>query len=708
MKSAYEKTLDVLEWPQFLKRVSENAQSPMGETLILEHKPDTWPKENSQLYAEAIAEVVELHQKQKALPLSDLADLSKVYLRMSRSGMISVEEFAQIIRNQKSLLSLKQVVQAFNPVSQGTALKQSLSQIDPLTDWCDVHFPLIDQHGEIADSASDDLRALRLLVVDLKEKIDAKLKHYLRDPHFGEVLQEDYVTLRDGRYVIPIKNNFKGRVGGIIHGVSKTEQTLFVEPEAVVQLNNQLKVAEQEIEIEIERILAEVVERSRDVIPYFETNQKMLALADYLQSVARVISLWKTFCIAKEGSHLSFEALAHPLLSLESAVVSNSLTWEEALVLSGPNTGGKTVLLKSVGMAMLFNRAGIPICASSAEFPAQVQRVFAEMGDDQNLFEKLSTFSAHVTSLRQILAEAKEGDLVLVDELATGTSPEEGQALARAILEELLERKIRSFVTTHYASLKVMALADQRCRVASMSYDRAKRMPLFKVVMDVPGESSAFDAAERLGFSQKLMDRARVLMGEESKDLTIALKALENSRKIFEEKISQSNELNAKLKQKENEIEKLKALAEEKLRKLSREEAREELKLYRELRSQISDKVASLNSPEQATQIFEEVADASQKLRDISQDIVVPVQKRGVLVSELKKGFVVEISGLGLGVVDEDFTAQTLNSKSMITVKVGEIKTRVSFDRIFAVTNDEKIRFEQGRKSWLNVEKRKY
>ncbi|MEZ4814957.1 MAG: Smr/MutS family protein [Bdellovibrionota bacterium] len=703
MKTAFEKTLEVLEWPEWLRTIDEVAQSPMGRDFIASLVPGMWNAGVNQSYSRSIVELVTFLSEQQALPLTDLKDLSQLYKRMFRGGAISVSEFADLIRNQKGVLSLKAVLAS----CKCDELKKNFQNLDPLRDWCDMHFPLLDQHGEIADSASDDLRALRMLLKDLKKRIDEKLKEYMNDPHLGEILREDYVTIRDGRYVLPIKNNFKSRMPGIIHDVSKTESTFFIEPQAVVDLNNQLKVAEREIEIEIERILGEVVYRSKEVISFFELNQQHLALADYLQSCAKIISRWDRFCIAEESDSLSFDDLAHPLLSLQGKVVPNSLTWGEALILSGPNTGGKTVLLKSVGLALLFARAGIPVCANVAKVPASIKKVFAEMGDDQNLFEKLSTFSAHVSSLSRILKEAQRGDLVLIDEIATGTAPEEGQALARALLESFLFHGVRAFVTTHYGALKIMALADERCRVASMTYDTAKRLPLYKIVMDIPGESSALDAAERLGIPRDVLDRAKQLLGDDSKDLTKALKNLERSRKHFEDKLLESEEIKKRLQQKEKETARLRELAEEKLKELGREEAKELLKEFRNLKEQLSAKMLSLESGGEATEIFEKVSEESSKLRAIvREDAPFVPTKRGVMPEELKKGVVVEVAGLGLAQVEEDFTAAT-SGKSFLVVKVGEIKTRVGLDRVFEATREERNRFEQGRKSWLNVEKRK-
>lgn len=703
MKTAFEKTLEVLEWPEWLHTVHEEAQSPMGRDFILKLVPNRWDVQLATSYSRSIVELVEFLSQQKALPLTDLKDLTTLYKRMLRGGAISVEEFADLIRNQKGVLSLKAVL-ANCPHEE---LRKNFQNLDPLRDWCDVHFPLIDQHGQIADSASEDLRALRALLRDLKRKIDEKLKDYMSDPHLGEILREDYITLRDGRYVLPVKNNFKSRMPGIIHDVSKTESTFFIEPQAVVELNNQLKVAEREIEIEIERILAEVVLRSKDVISFFENNQSLLALGDYLQSTAKVVSRWERFCIAEEASSLTFDDLAHPLLTLQGKVVPNSMAWSDALILSGPNTGGKTVLLKSVGLGFLFARSGIPVCANAARIPLSLKKVFAEMGDDQNLFEKLSTFSAHVASLSRILKEAQAGDLVLIDEIATGTAPEEGQALARALMEAFLSRGVKVFVTTHYGALKVMALANERCRVASMAYDTAKRMPLYKIIMDVPGESSALDAAERLGIPADILERAKQLLGDDSKDLTLALKNLEKSRKHFEEKLAEQEQIKKSMLQKEKELVRLRELADEKLRELSREEAKEMLKEFRNLKEQLSARMLNLSEGGEATKVFERLSEETSKLRDIvREDLPILPAKRGVESSGLKKGAVVEVAGLGLAQVEEDYQAPA-NGKAYVVVKVGEIKTRVGLDRIFEATKDEKIRFEQGRKSWLNVEKRK-
>ncbi len=703
MKTAFDKTLEVLEWPAWLETLLDEVQSPMGLEFVSNLQPNQWDAQCSQSYSKTIVELVEFLSQQKALPLTDLKDLTQLYKRMLRSGAISVEEFASIIRNQRGVLSLKAVI-ANSPHEE---LKKNFQNLDPLRDWCDVHFPLIDQHGQIADSASEDLRALRALLRDLKRKIDDKLKDFISDPHQSEILREDYVTVRDGRYVLPVKNNFKSRMPGIIHDVSKTESTFFIEPQAVVELNNQLKVAEREIEIEIERILAEVVERSKEVIPFFQNNQNLLSLADYLQSTAKIVSRWERFCIAEEADALTFDDLAHPLLTLQGKVVPNSMAWSEALILSGPNTGGKTVLLKSVGLALLFARTGIPVCANAARIPLSLKKVFAEMGDDQNLFEKLSTFSAHLASLSRILKEAQAGDLVLIDEIATGTAPEEGQALARALLEAFLSRGVKVFVTTHYGALKIMALADERCRVASMSYDTAKRMPLYKIIMDVPGESSALDAAERLGIPEDILSRARQLLGDDSKDLTKALKNLEQSRKHFEDKLGEQDQIKKSLLQKEKELVRLRELADEKLRDLSREEARELLKEFRNVKEQLSAKMLTLNEGGDATKLFEQLSEETSKLRGIvREDQPIMPAKRGVDPATLKKGSVVEVAGLGLAQIEEDFQAPT-SGKAFVVVKVGEIKTRVGLDRIFEATSEEKNRFQQGRKSWLNVEKRK-
>ena len=704
MTTAFEKTLDVLEWNHFLEILAQHSLSPMGQSFIAAFRPDFWESAQSSIMAEAIVEVVSLQRKEKQLPLSDLSDLNLVYKRMARGGAISVEEFAQVIRNQKGVISLRSVVLT----SQLPSLQKVLNGLDPLNDWCDVHFPLIDQHGQVSDSASEDLRALRMMARDLKNRIDDRLKDYLQDPHLAEIMRDQYITLRDGRYVLPVKTSYKGRMPGIIHDVSKTESTIFVEPQAIVDLNNQLKVTEREIEIEIERILAQVVDRSKDVVPFFITNQAQLALADYLQATARIVSKWDNFCVATQGDELSFQNLAHPLLSLQTKVVSNSLEWKEALILSGPNTGGKTVLLKSVGMALLFARAGIPVCGTSAKVPFQLKKVFAEMGDDQNLFEKLSTFSAHIHSLSRIFKEASRGDLVLIDEIATGTAPEEGQALARAVIEYLMEKGVRVFVTTHYGALKVMALADERCRVASMAYDVKKRAPLFKIIMDVPGESSALDAAERLGIPEGVLGRAKQLLGDDSKDLTKAIKNLESSRKHFQDKLLEVEDSKKAFQQKTKELERLKELADEKLRNHSREEAKEILRDFKSLREDLASKILSLkNEGKESTQIFEDISQKTQELKNLTLEDVPFVQpKRGIDPQKLKKGMIVEIAGLGMGQVEEDFQAVS-NTKASVSVKVGEIKTRVGVERIFAVTNEEKLRFDQSRKSWLGVEKRK-
>ncbi|MBS1984541.1 MAG: Smr/MutS family protein [Bdellovibrionales bacterium] len=682
------RTLEVLEWRSLQVSLAERAKTSFGRDFCLNWVPGKLKPAAAHKQSQAILDLARLvADTQRNLPLSDIPDVADILRRIERSGTINVEEFGTLVRAHRASQGLHHYLQRYAG-TQAASLLGVLEGIDLLDDWSRKQFPLLDSKGEIADSASEDLRALRKLALQFHKEIQDTLRDYLHNPKLGEVMQDTYVTVRDGRYVVPVKTSFRARVPGIIHDVSATEATVFIEPQEVVDSNNQLKIVEKEIQKEIERILARVVEDTKPFAPSLRKNQAILAKADLLAAAADLVGAWDGKAVSAEwvkNGEPTFTKLRHPTLSLRRKVVSNSLSWKKGLVLSGPNTGGKTVLLKSVGCAVCLAWAGLPIPAESVSLPSELGGLAADIGDDQNLERNLSTFSAHLAALKTILDDAELGDLVLIDEIATGTSPEEGEPLAQAILEHFLEKEVSFFVTTHYRGLKHFAMSDERVRIAAMAFDRTTRSPTYEVMLDIPGESSALEAAEQMGLPSDLITRARALRGEVSHDMTQAITRLERARDSFEIKERELLDSKRRVEDDSRRLREKIAEYEAKQREGLAAEAREVLKNFGALRDELSKSVKSATQGEggsNAPALFTKLSDAAESVRNViegarkGEGFLPPVADADIVPDA-----VLEIEGLGLGTILE-VPKDLTSPRAVVLVQVGELKTRVIRSRL--------------------------
>ncbi|MBP7844186.1 MAG: Smr/MutS family protein [Proteobacteria bacterium] len=683
------RTLELLEWPSIQDFLVEACQCDFGK-----HRASQWTPgllnsiDESQKMSRAVLELAEFERNtQLKLPLADIQDIEPILKRIERSGSILVEDFATLVRFQRGVHGLFHFLQRY-PTDKND-LQAQLFGLDKLEEWCQRHFSLLSPQGEIVDNATEDLFALRKFAKSLHENIKSKLDDFLHNPKQAEILQDRYVTVRQGRYVIPVKTNFRGRAPGIIHDLSKTESTLFIEPEDVVDANNKLKVAEKEIEIEIERILTAVVQNTQPFVSQLRSNLEILTRADLLSAGAKLVAQWSgDICTASwDRQGFDFTKLRHPLLSLRENVIPNTLAWDKGFVLTGPNTGGKTVLLKSVGLAYCLAKAGLPVPSKTAHFPEAFDKILVDIGDEQDLEKDLSSFSGHVNVLNDFLKNSDSKTLILIDEIATSTSPEEGECLAQAVLEAFLDKKASFFITTHFGRLKNFAMNDKRCRIAAMAFNSKTRQPTYEIILDVPGESSALDTAERLGLSHNIVERARALRGNSSFDFSQAVLRLEESRKKYEEKelelakektLAQEEWARAELKRKEYQ---------EKLHTQISQDSREMLKELQTLKKELSESVKNATKEDLQSggqKLFNQLSDTAEKIRKNIQNP--GLSDTQPLTPEdgdyLKIGNLVDISGLGMGKVIDHVDTTRLTPNTLILVQVGELKTRVSLSRI--------------------------
>lgn len=480
-------------------------------------------------------------------PLEGLDDVASVFRKAEIAGStIYLDEGARVLRVLQSMRSLREYF-AKRAKEAPMLWKTAVQLMDDRL--LEMHFSSVfDDQGRIKDSASNELRAIRRDILDTADRLRTKLNSLLKKLTEDEVVQEELVTQREGRFVVPIKAEYKRKVPGIIHSVSQTGQTVFIEPTETLDLNNELRSLEFAEQREIERILRNLADLLRRSVPQLLTSLKAAAhleavyaktrFAEEIQGQSAVVHEQVK---GRPRKYLVKQA-RHPLLLRKlgkDKTVAADIDLDEnrrVIVLTGPNAGGKTVLLKTFGMLSLMAQAGIPIpAAPDAQLPL-MDGVYVEIGDAQSLSEDLSTFSSHITSLAEILSNTTRESLLLLDEIGGGTAPEEGGAIAEAVLESLVRIGAFTVATTHYGRLAAFAESVPGAMNGSMEFNRETLTPTFRFRLGVPGSSHAFDIASRFGLSKNVVQRARQLRGGEGDRLEDLVRSLEDLQREARER----------------------------------------------------------------------------------------------------------------------------------------------------------------------------
>ena len=456
---------------------------------------------------------------------------------------------------------------------------------------------------EMADTASVTLHDLRRKIRQTEDSIRTKLDNIIRNSTTNKFLQDAVVSLRNGRYVVPVRAEYRGEVGGVIHDVSSTGATVFVEPTAVVEANArimQLRAQEQE---EITRILTSFSTQVGSLEPQFTYSYDAMLKIDLLLAKARLAVEQNAFMPAVSDTvHFKLNKARHPLIDKKKVVpVDIELGSEyDTLVITGPNTGGKTVTLKTIGLLSAMTQCGLHIpCADGSTMPV-FDEIMADIGDEQSIEQSLSTFSAHMTHIVRILQEVEEDDLVLLDELGAGTDPEEGAALAMAILEKLLQLRVTTIATTHYSELKTFAYSREGIENACVEFDVKTLRPTYRLLIGMPGASNAFAISRRLGLSESLILRAQQLVKADHAQFEHVINELENEKMMYEqrnadilERQQRVTELEAKVARTKEELSKKKGELIRKAREQSaamvRRTRRESEAIIKELKEQFDD-----------------------------------------------------------------------------------------------------------------------
>ena len=572
-----ERTLRVLEFTRIRELLAEGALTPAGAEKCRMLEPADELTAVQALQAET-EEATVILQYTGGHPMIAFPDVKPALVICEKGGSLSAGmllNVAELLRAsraaQDALLTERENTPILRAKAEGLFVARNIEK--------DITDAIISE-DEIADRASSELMNIRRHLRGAQDRIREKLNQMIHSATLQKALQDPIITVRNNRYVLPVRAEFRSSVPGLVHDQSSSGATLFIEPMAAVEMGNELKQWELKEQQEIARILAAL---SAEVAPYaaaMAETQEQLAELDFI--FAKGLLSRRFFCVSpkmnNEG-HLKIIRGRHPLIDPDKVVPSTIWLGEEftSLIITGPNTGGKTVTLKTVGLFTLMAQAGLQVPADPGTELAVFEQVFADIGDEQSIEQSLSTFSGHMTNIVEIMHEVTPRDLVLFDELGAGTDPTEGAALAQSILTRLLHIKVRTLATTHYSELKAFALTTQGVENASVEFDVETLRPTYRLSIGVPGKSNAFEISRRLGLPENLIDAARELLSGNAIRFEDVIANAEYHRQVAEKERQLAEEANRETIKLRNEAEQLRREMEQK-REQALRKAREDAK----------------------------------------------------------------------------------------------------------------------------------
>ncbi|MFU0828655.1 MAG: Endonuclease MutS2 [Lachnoclostridium sp.] len=576
-----EKALKKLEYDKIIDKLTALAGSSLGKELCASLVPSDDINEIRQRQKETSDALSRIFRK-GSLGFYGIHDIRGSIKRLEVGSNLSAAELLQISSVLDAALRIKSYGTKDKEDGAGDSLDEMFASLEPLTPLNNEIKRCIISEEEIADDASPALKNIRRSMKITNDRIHEQLISIVNSSSTRNILQENIITIRNDRYCLPIKQEYRNQFPGMIHDQSSSGSTLFVEPMAVVKLNNdlkELKIREQE---EIEKILAELSRLASLEADKLANNLKIMARLDFIFAKAALSKQMKgTEPVFNDKGIINIKKGRHPLIDPKTVVPIDITLGKDftLLIITGPNTGGKTVSLKTVGLFTLLGQAGLHIPAFDGSELAVFEEVYADIGDEQSIEQSLSTFSSHMTNTISILEKANYKSLVLFDELGAGTDPTEGAALAMAILSDLHRRKVTTMATTHYSELKIYALSTEGVSNACCEFDVETLRPTYRLLIGIPGKSNAFAISKKLGLPDYIIEDARKRIGVQNKSFEDLISDLERRRTAMEKEQSEISkarkeveELRRRLEEKnerlENSREKMLAEAKEEARKI--------------------------------------------------------------------------------------------------------------------------------------------
>jgi DNA mismatch repair protein MutS2 len=533
----HERALKVLEFTKIKEQLFDYASSSLGRDKIKDLVPSTDFEEVVRLQAET-DEAATVFRIKGNVPLSGIYDIRAHIKRSVIGGVLSSHELVHVASTIHASRQMKRFIEELaEERTELPILVEQVAQIIPLTNLEHEIKHAIDESGEVLDSASDLLRSLRHQLRANESRIRERLESMIRSSSAAKMLSDAIVTIRNDRFVIPVKQEYRGHYGGIIHDQSSSGQTLFIEPQVIVQLNNQLQDIRVKEQLEIERILTELSAKTAEYESELKVIVDILANLDFIFAKAKYGKKIKaSMPIMNDEGRIALYKARHPLIPIDEVVANDIMLGNEytTIVITGPNTGGKTVTLKTLGLCSLMAQAGLQVPAQDGSELAVFDAVYADIGDEQSIEQSLSTFSSHMVNIVDILDRVDFNSLVLFDELGAGTDPQEGAALAISILDEVHRRGARVIATTHYPELKAYGYNREGVLNASVEFNVETLSPTYKLLLGVPGRSNAFEISKRLGLNERVIDAARSHVSEDTNQIDKMIASLEESKRAAE------------------------------------------------------------------------------------------------------------------------------------------------------------------------------
>lgn len=697
------KTLTKLQYEDILQAVSAFSVSRVAKNKVMKLVPADTAEQAQTLIAET-RQAYDLFQYETSYDLA-VDDVSEICSLARVGSCLSMGQLLQIMRVLRTSRSLQAALMVDYGIDTSLlrAKAYALYADKELED--DIDFAILSEE-EMNDKASTELYNIRKKIKAINADIKQKLQSYTKNGELSKYLQDSIVTLRGDRYVIPVKQEYKSFVSGIVHDQSATGATLFVEPMAIVQLNNALREATLEEKAEIQRILQAFTDRISPNAGKIVVSQNTISDIDVIFSKVKYALENKcTLPVMNDNGVIDLKKARHPLLNKDKVVPISVKLGEDydIIVITGPNTGGKTVTLKTVGLMCAMAMTGLFIPCQEESKVSFFKDILCDIGDEQSIEQNLSTFSGHITNLRDILNVASAGNLVLIDEVGAGTEPNEGTALALAVTEFLRKSGAKCVITTHYGKLKEYSLTTERVENASMEFDLKTLAPTYRLIMGVPGSSNAIAIASKLGLRQDVIDFARNNVSDEKLAFERVIQNADEIRKNYESKLAELEEEKRLLSAEKARAEKLNgSLLNErnKLLESSREEARKIVakakadagELIGEIKDILNRDVVSDKDLFAARAAAKKLSDIEVENKGDEEEVVIFTGDK-VDFGKLKAGDTVYSKKLGVQV-----RITEVRSKSRIKVKCGNITTEVSADDLYyakAEVNRKASRFNR-------------
>lgn len=553
-----EKTIRVLEYHKIIKLLAEETVSELGKEIVMSLKPSKNIYEVKEWLQET-GEAVDILLKKGSFPLEGIHDIRSALKKAEIGSILEIAELLKISFTLAGVRKLKSFMKEEKGDKEFPIMEELISLLIEFKDIENSINNAIINDEEISDRASSELYSIRKKIREKQSQIKEKMNHMTTSSTYQKYLQEQIVTMRGDRYVLPVKQEFRSSISGIVHDQSSSGATLYIEPMSVVQMNNdlrQLKLNEQD---EIIKILAKLSMMVSEKCGEIRTDLEILTTLDFILAKAK-LSL-KHRCVepyVNNEGRINLKKARHPLIDPMVVVPINVHLGENfnVLVITGPNTGGKTVTLKTIGLLTLMAQSGLHIPAGDESEIGIFDEVFADIGDEQSIEQSLSTFSSHMKNIIAITSGVTENSLVLLDELGAGTDPTEGAALAMAILELLRGKKIRTVATTHYSELKVYALTTPDLCNGSVEFDVETLQPTYRLSIGIPGKSNAFEISKKLGLDESIIEKAREFITKDKIKFEDIIINLEESRKKADEERSIAQRLRYETEKAKQEAEK--------------------------------------------------------------------------------------------------------------------------------------------------------